>query len=252
MKFKVSFNPKITIITVTKNSEKFIERNILSVINQSYKNYEHIIIDGNSSDKTMQIINKYKGKLAKVISEDDEGLYEAMNKGIINATGEIIGILNSDDYFYENALQIVKDNFKANKNIDFLFGSVHKYTHRYGYYPWRIHFTFNFYPAHSVGFFIKRRAQLKVGLYNTKYKYSADYDLFYRMIVELKMRGIATKKNDILGRFSLGGLSTRIKYIDYLNENTLIRLDNGQNKILVKIIYFFRYIKRIKLILKEK
>ena len=72
------------------------------------------------------------------------------------------------------------------------------------------------------------------------------------MIVELKMRGIATKKNDILGRFSLGGLSTRIKYIDYLNENTLIRLDNGQNKILVKIIYFFRYIKRIKLILKEK
>ena len=100
MKFKVSFNPKITIITVTKNSEKFIERNILSVINQSYKNYEHIIIDGNSSDKTMQIINKYKGKLAKVISEDDEGLYEAMNKGIINATGEIIGILNSDDYFY--------------------------------------------------------------------------------------------------------------------------------------------------------
>lgn len=252
MKFKVSFNPKITIITVTKNSEKFIERNILSVINQSYKNYEHIIIDGNSSDKTMQIINKYKGKLAKVISEDDKGLYEAMNKGIINATGEIIGILNSDDYFYENALQIVKDNFKANKNIDFLFGSVHKYTHRYGYYPWRIHFTFNFYPAHSVGFFIKRRAQLKVGLYNTKYKYSADYDLFYRMIVKMNMNGIATDKNDILGYFSPGGLSEKIKTIDYLNENTLIRLDNGQNKFVVKIIHFLRYVKRIKLILKEK
>ncbi|MDB3885885.1 glycosyltransferase [Candidatus Pelagibacter sp.] len=252
MTLKESFNPKITIITVTKNSEKFIERNILSVINQSYKNYEHIIIDGNSSDKTMQIIKKYNDKITRVISEDDNSLYEAMNKGITNSTGEIIGILNSDDYFYEKALQIVKDNFKDNKNIDFLFGSVHKHTHRYGFYPWRIHFTFNFYPAHSVGFFIKRNAQLKVGLYNTKYKYSADYDLFYRMIVKFKMRGIATKKNDILGRFSLGGLSTRIKYIDYLNENTLIRLDNGQNKFVVKIIYFLRYIKRIKLILKEK
>jgi GT2 family glycosyltransferase len=252
MIFKDSFNPKITIITVTKNSEKFIERNIQSVIGQSYKNYEHIIIDGNSSDKTMEIVNKYKDKIAKIVSEDDAGLYEAMNKGILSTTGEIIGILNSDDYFYTNALQIVKDNFVANKDIDFLFGSVDKYKHRYGYYPWKIYWTFNFYPAHSVGFFIKKDAQLKVGLYDTRYKYSADYDLFYRMIVKMKMKGIATKKNDILGYFSPGGLSSRIKYIDYLNENTLIRLNNRQNKVVVKIIHFLRYMKRIKLILKEK
>ena len=252
MIFKDSFNPKITIITVTKNSEKFIERNIQSVIGQSYKNYEHIIIDGNSSDKTMEIVNKYKDKIAKIVSEDDAGLYEAMNKGILSTTGEIIGILNSDDYFYANALQIVKDNFVANKDIDFLFGSVDKYKHRYGYYPWKIYWTFNFYPAHSVGFFIKKDAQLKVGLYDTRYKYSADYDLFYRMIVKMKMKGIATKKNDILGYFSPGGLSSKIKYIDYLNENTLIRLNNRQNKVVVKIIHFLRYMKRIKLILKEK
>ena len=252
MTFIDNFNPKITIITVTKNSEKFIERNILSVIGQSYKNYEHIIIDGNSSDKTMEIINKYKDKISKIISEDDDGLYEAMNKGILQTKGEIIGILNSDDYFYSNALKIVKDYFISNKNIDFLFGSVNKYTHRHGYYPWRIRWTFNFYPAHSVGFFIKKEAQLKVGLYNTKYKYSADYDLFYRMIVKMNMNGIATDKNDILGYFSPGGLSEKIKTIDYLNENTLIRLDNGQNKFVVKIIHFLRYVKRIKLILKEK
>ncbi len=251
MTFKDSFNPKITIITVTKNSEKFIERNILSVINQSYKNYEHIIIDGNSSDKTMEIINKYKDKISKIVSEDDSGLYEAMNKGILNTTGEIIGILNSDDYYYVDALKVVRDNFVTNKEIDFLFGSVNKYTHRHGYYPWKIYWTFNFYPAHSVGFFIKKKAQLKVGLYNTLYKYSADYDLFYRMIVKMKMKGIATKKNDILGYFSPGGISSRIKYIDYLNENTLIRLNNRQNKVVVKIIHILRYMKRIKLILKE-
>jgi len=252
MTIKEGFNPTISIITVSKNSEKFIERNILSVINQSYKNYEHIIVDGNSSDGTMKIINKYKNQISKIISEDDNSLYEAMNKGILSSTGEIVGILNSDDYFYNDALKIVKDNFTKNKNIDFLFGSVNKYVHRFGYYPWRIHWTFNFYPAHSVGFFIKKKAQLKVGLYNTKYKYSADYDLFYRMIVKMKMNGAATNKNDILGYFSPGGLSSKIKYIDYLNENTLIRLDNGQNKLMVKIIHFLRYIKRIKLILKEK
>ena len=106
MTFVDELNPKISIITVTKNSEKFIENNILSVINQTYKNYEHIIIDGNSSDKTMEIINKYKSKIAIVISENDNGLYDAINKGIQNASGEIIGILHSDDYWHENALEI--------------------------------------------------------------------------------------------------------------------------------------------------
>ena len=107
-------NPKISIITVVKNNEKFIEKNILSVINQTYKNYEHIIVDGNSSDGTLKIINKYRNKISKIISEKDDGLYDAMNKGIKNATGDIISILNSDDYYYENALNIVKKYFKCN------------------------------------------------------------------------------------------------------------------------------------------
>ena len=245
-------NPKISIITVVKNNEKFIEKNILSVINQTYKNYEHIIVDGNSSDGTLKIINKYRNKISKIISEKDEGLYDAMNKGIKNATGDIIGILNSDDYYYENALNIVKKYFEKKPDLDFLYGSVIKHKHLYGYYPWKINWTFGFYTSHSVGFFIKKTSQFRVGLYNTKYKYSSDYDLFFRMIIKFKMKGISTKKNEILGYFSPSGLSSKIKYIDYLNENTQIRLDNGQNKFLVKIIYFLRYMKRLKLILKQK
>ena len=245
-------NPKITIITVVKNGEKYLEKNIKSLMNQSYKNYEHIIIDGSSTDKSMEIAEKYKDQIYKIISEKDNGLYDAMNKGIKNANGDIIGILNSDDYYNEGALEIVKNYFENESGIDFLFGSVIKYKHMYGYYPWRIYWTFNFYTAHSVGFFIKKESQLKVGFYNTKYKFSADYDLFYRMIVKLKMKGMATKKNEIMGHFRTDGFSSRIKYIDYLNENTLIRLDNGQNKFIVKMIHFFRYIKRIKIILKQK
>jgi len=245
-------NPKITIITVVKNNEKYLEENIKSLINQTYQNYEHIIVDGLSSDKTMDIIKRYKNKIHKIISEKDNGLYDAINKGIQNASGDIIGILNSDDYFYKDALNIVRKYFESFPDIDFLFGTVFKHKILHGYEPWKIKWTFGFYTTHSVGFFIKKSSQWKVGLYNLNYKYSSDYDLFYRMIVKLKMKGMATKKKEVLGFFRPGGLSSKIKYIDFLNENTQIRLNNGQNKIIVKIIYFLRYIKRIKQIYQEK
>ena len=92
---------KITIITVVKNSEATIERCIKSVLSQNYKNIEYIIIDGNSSDGTKEIINKYRDQISKIIIGDDGGIWEAMNKGINLASGEILGFLNSDDYYYE-------------------------------------------------------------------------------------------------------------------------------------------------------
>jgi len=244
---------KISIITVVKNGQEHIENNILSLLGQTYKNYEHIIIDGGSTDDTKKIINKYSLKISKVLHEPDHGLYDAMNKGINLSSGEIIGILNSDDFFYPNALEIVSSYFKKNSEIDFLFGSVNKYNQIYsGYYPRKLYWTFGFYSSHSVGFFIKRKSQLEVGLYNIKYKYSADYDLFYRMIINKKMKGCATKKDEVIGHFRSGGLTDKIKYIDYLNENTQIRLDNKQNFILVKIIHYLRYLKRLKLITSQK
>ena len=239
---------RFSIITVTKNSEKYLEQNILSVQNQKFKNFEHIIIDGNSKDKTKSILRKYKTKL-KIISGNDNGLYDAMNKGIKLAQGDIIGILNSDDYYYSKALNIIKNYFLMNPKIDFVFGSVIKYNKiKSGFFPWKIYWTFGFYSTHSVGFFIKKEAQKKLGFYNTKYKYSADYDLFYRMIVQKKMKGIATKKNEVIGYFRPGGISDKIKYIEYLNENTRIRLDNKQNYFFVMLIHLMRYLKRLNLI----
>ena len=148
-------NPKISIITVVKNSKETIEKNIQSLMNQNYKNYEHIVIDGGSTDGTVEIINKYRKNINHFISEKDNGIYDAMNKGIDKANGDIIGILNSDDFFYNNALSIVKKYFEEFEKIDFLFGSVDKYTLQHGYYPNRIYWTFGFYTSHSVGFFIK-------------------------------------------------------------------------------------------------
>ena len=147
---------KISIITVTKNSEKYLKKNIESVLTQSYKNYEHIIVDGNSSDKTIRIIKSYKKKIKYIRNINDRGLYHAMNVGIKNSKGDIIGILNSDDIYFKNTLKIVNKYFNSNKDLDFLFGSVYKHKLLSGYNPDIINWSFGFYTTHSVGFFIKK------------------------------------------------------------------------------------------------
>ena len=169
-----------------------------------------------------------------------------MNKGIEVSTGDIIGILNSDDIYYSDALRIVNHYFSQQENLDFLFGTVEKHKLMHGYYPDKIKWTFGFYTTHSVGFFIKKSSQMKLGFYDTRYKYSADYDLFYKMIVKNKMIGIATKKNEILGKFRQGGLSSRIKYLDFLKENNKIRINNGQNSLFVYTIFILRLLRNFK------
>ena len=96
---------KISIITVTKNSEKFLSENILSVKSQNYKNFEHIIVDGNSKDKTIKIIKSYKKNIKFIKNKNDKGLYHAMNVGIKKSSGDIIGILNSDDIYLKKHIK---------------------------------------------------------------------------------------------------------------------------------------------------
>ena len=235
--------PLVSIIMVVLNNRKFISKSIKSVISQKYKNYELIIIDGGSKDGTIKILKKNNLKIDLWISEKDKGLYDAMNKGIRLSRGSIISILNSDDVYYKNALKIAVSYFLNYKSIDFLFGSVIKHKLLTGYKPWKIYWSFGFYTANSVGFFIKKKAHLKVGYYKLKYKYSADYDLFFRMIVKKKLKGMATKKNEVFGKFRRGGISSHIPFKKFLNEICKIRLDNGQNKLLVLTIYLLKYLR---------
>ena len=237
--------PLISIITVVLNNKKFLQQSINSVLNQSYKNYELIIIDGKSTDGTLDILKKKNSKIDYWISKKDQGIYDAMNKGIKLSRGSIISVLNSDDVFYKHALKTAASYFNQYKYIDFLFGSVIKYKLLYGYRPWKIRWSFGFYSTHSIGFFIRKKSQKKVGYYNTKYKISSDYDFFYRMIVKHKLRGMATKKNEIFGKFRRGGFSSKIPFIDYLNETIRIRLDNGQNIFLVSIIFLLKYTRHL-------
>jgi glycosyltransferase involved in cell wall biosynthesis len=234
---------KISIITVVKNDEKNIEKTIKSVLNQTYKNYEHIVVDGKSNDKTFEIVKKYKK--VKLISKKDKNLWDALNTGIKNSKGEIIGILNSNDFFYKNALKIVNKYFNKN-NIDFLFGTVKKDRLFWKFEPKKIYYRFNIYPSHSIGFFIKSEKQKKLGFYNINYNICSDYDLFYRMIVKKKMIGTNTRKNEVLGKFDMNGLSSKINILSFYYQEIKIRYDNGQNflflilLLIIKILNFLR------------
>lgn len=240
-------SPLISIVTVSLNSQKTIQRTIDSVKNQIYKNIEYIIIDGGSEDKTVSIIKNNSTTVKKWVSENDNGIYDAFNKGLRVFSGDYIGFLNSDDYLLPDAMNILVNYINKNPNKDFFFGSVKKHWGiLHGYKPWKIFYTWGFYSSHSSGFYIKREAAKIVGNYNLKYKYSADYDYFYRMIVKHKLQGVGTKKNEVFGVFSRGGFSSKINFFDHMCECTKIRLDNGQNKLIVLLTFFIKYIFNLK------
>ncbi len=241
--------PLFSIITVVLNGEKHIEKCIKSVLNQKVKDIEYIIIDGGSSDKTIKIIKKYKAYINIILSEKDDGIYDAFNKGLKLSSGKFIGIVNSDDYLTGNALSIIKKYINKNK-FDFIFGSVKKHWGiLHGYEPHKIYYSWGFYSSHSTGFFITNRAAKIVGKYNIKYRYHADYDYFFRMIVKKKLKGMATKKNEITGIFRRGGFSSTIPYKKLFYEDIKIRYDNGQNIFLILIIIIYKIFKNFKKIL---
>jgi len=235
--------PLITIITVVLNDEKNIEETILSVLNQKYKNIQYVIIDGESKDRTKNIIEKYRNNIDTFLSEKDKGIYDAFNKGLSYAKGDLIGFVNSGDTLTEDSLIYLSKYYNLHEDKDFFFGAVKKHWGiLHGYKKWKIHFSWGFYSSHSTGFYIKKDAAKVVGEYNLKYKYSSDYDYFYRMIVKHKLKGIGTKKDELFGIFRRGGWSSQQDFFEHAAECTKIRLDNGQNKLMVLLTFIIKFI----------
>jgi len=240
--------PFFSIITVVKNDEKNIEKTIKCVTEQSFKNYEYIIIDGKSSDQTITKIKKYKKKINLLISEKDKGIYFAMNKGINICNGEVIIFINSGDLFSKNALKIIYNKFKKNEKIDFIFGTVLRhYTKRTilksGFNCKKLIYNFDFATAHSTGFFLKKKIYNLLGNFNTKYKCSADYDIYYKIILKHKLLGNWTSKDQLIGIVTSGGFSSKVNFLEHLKEEMQIRFDNSQNIFLIAIIFLNALIK---------
>lgn len=188
-------NTKVSIITPCYNSAQTIADNMKSVQAQTYQNIEHIIIDGLSKDNTLNIINALKNDKTKVISEKDHGLYDAINKGIRVATGDLIGVLNSDD-MYDNpqALEHLVNTIQ-NANTDAVYADLcyveaqntNKIVRKWRsapYYPKA--FLYGWMPAHPT-FYLKKTCYDQFGLYLTQFKISADYELMLRMFVKYQV-----------------------------------------------------------------
>lgn len=243
-------SPLISIITVVKNDEKKILKTINSVFNQTFKNFEYIVIDGLSSDRTMDILKKNEKKIHYLISGNDKNLWDAMNKGILLSSGKIIGIINSGDIFYKNTLKTVQNYFKEG-SLDYLFGPVKKDRVLFRYEPEKIFYRFNIYPSHSTGFFVTKKTQKKVGLYDINYNFGSDYDFFYKLIKNKKLKGKVAKKNEVFGKFNLKGFSSNIPfYISYYYEMK-IRFKHGQNIFYLFFLYWIKFFNKIYRIVKN-
>ena len=205
---------KVSIVTVCFNCENTIESTIISVLNQNYKNIEYIIIDGSSTDNTTKIINKYKDKIKVVISEKDNGIYNAINKGIKLATGDIISLIHGNDIFanYEVVREAV-EHYKNEKKMDILIGDVafkknlsDKRIVRY--YPsktfktWMLRIGYS--PPHLSSFF-SRRAIDFVGSYEENFVIAGDFDYFVRCFLVKKLK--FKKINYCMVYMSTGGTS---------------------------------------------
>jgi len=206
---------KISIITVCYNSEKYIQSAIESVINQDYKDIEYIIIDGNSTDGTIEIIKKYKNKIHKFISEPDKGIYDAMNKGIKLATGEVIGFLNSDDLYQNNSvISNIVEGF-VNKDCSIIYGDlfyVKPGNPQIIIRSWnsksfvRGSFKKGWHPPHPT-FYVKREIYEKYGVFNLNYRLAADFELMLRFLENYHVKSYYL--NQPLVRMRLGGATNK-------------------------------------------
>lgn len=207
---------KVSVITVVYNNETFIANAIESVLSQSYSNIEYIIIDGGSADKTLEIINGYKNRIHKVVSEKDSGIYDAMNKGIALATGDVVGILNSDDIYYsDKVIEEIAAAFQNNPNADAVYGNlvyceqanINKVVRRWITRPhYKTFFDDGEIPPHP-GLFVKKSVYNAVGGYNLSYKIAADYEFMIRAFRAARFKIIFINK--FLVRMRLGGASNK-------------------------------------------
>jgi len=230
---------KISIITVCFNAAETIEETIKSVIEQRYDNWEYIIIDAGSYDGTLEIIEKYRDKLAYFVSEKDYGLYHAMNKGLEKVTGDIVGIINADDYYYDDVFIQVANAFEE-KDVDnyILWGDiVYRNSRVKGWRENNLR-TGAFAPHPSM--FCPKNVYNRIGGYKLWYKILADYDFMYRAIHKYKLKSIYLPET--IAFFRDGGVASQ-NIFRSLAEEMIIKVEYGERKGFAFIQFILKLIK---------
>ncbi len=234
-KCSVPGSPLVTVITVVYNGAKFIEDTILSVLQQDYGNIEYIIIDGGSSDGTLDLIKKYEDRIDYWLSEPDMGIYDAMNKGILLATGEIICFLNSDDWYDLNAVKRAAE-ILLSEEVFFVYGSAKVFNQnnqqiatimpqRYSLWEKRVYQEM---VAVHPTFFIKRAVFDRIGFFNTRYQLVADRDFVIRMF---KGKFVGVNLNQFIVNIRTGGAT---RYPESNKEGMEIAISHGLKPVIAK------------------
>ena len=243
----------ISIITATFNSAKTLKDTIQSVLRQTNKDFEYLIIDGGSTDETIDIVKSYESEFSgrlKWVSEKDQGIYDAMNKGIKMASGDVVGILNSDDYFTsDDILQTVDNAFKSHE-IDAIYGDIHfirdgnpqkcvRYYSSRMFRPFWL--RFGFMPAHP-SFYCKREVFEKAGLYSLDYKIGADYEMMVRLFKKYRIKSQYINKDFVTMRTGGASNNNVRSCITLINEDVKACKENGvyTNCLFVMIKYLYK------------
>ena len=218
---------KITIITVTLNSEQTIKDSLNSILSQKYKNIEHIIVDGGSNDQTMKILKRYPNKNKKIYTYKGSGIYKAINYGIKKSNGDYITILNSDDFYQsDDTISKVVKIINKNRNTKLFFGNIVYFKQKQfynikRYYPVnkfeRLQMRYGIMPPHPASF-VKREIYQTNSLYREDFKIASDFEFFLRTIYIKKIK--YKKIDQTIVRMRLGGISTRnlLSYISSTKE----------------------------------
>lgn len=243
----------ISIITATFNSAKTLKDTIQSVLRQTNKDFEYLIIDGGSTDETIDIVKSYESEFSgrlKWVSEKDQGIYDAMNKGIKMASGDVVGILNSDDYFTsDDILQTVDNAFKSHE-IDAIYGDIHfirdgnpqkcvRYYSSRMFRPFWL--RFGFIPAHP-SFYCKREVFEKAGLYSLDYKIGADYEMMVRLFKKYRIMSQYINKDFVTMRTGGASNNNVRSRITLINEDVKACKENGvyTNSLFVMLKFMYK------------
>lgn len=222
-------NITVSIVTVVRNGARTIGQTIHSVLDQTYRNIEYIIIDGGSSDGTREIIKKYEDYLAYYISEPDKGIYDAMNKGIRRASGDIIGIINSDDWYEKDAIEKVVGVF-SRSNSDLVHGNAYMVNcegKKWIRKPGALEKIWQYMVIIHPTVFVRREMYEKFGLFDLNYKVAADYDLMLRLYCKKRYFYYL---DCVLANFRTGGISER-KYEESVGEALRIAKKHRSNNL---------------------
>jgi glycosyltransferase involved in cell wall biosynthesis len=234
--------PLVSIITPCRNSETYIEETILSVINQTYPNIEYIVVDGGSTDATLEIIRRYEASITRWTSEPDEGMYQAINKGMSRVRGDIVAYLNSDDLYFPDTISKVVDFFKANQSIDVVYGNPDiidgdgkkLYTWIYPNFNWKRFTSADYMMMGQPATFWRRALMDKIGLFDESMKMASDFDFFIRA----GMSGTLGHVSDALAqfRFHSAALSSNQKE---LNDQEVILIHERYLQLPTGILYYW-------------